>query len=79
MRTFFEKKVIGVGFWTHCLRKTTTIYTGRRVTVEKLLSAHVSEQVLDGLAHDRNPAMDHNDETQLALKARTHSFILWPS
>lgn len=60
--------MIGVDFWSHCTAKRVTIYAGRRVTVEQLLGAHISQKVLDLLASDRNPSTDHNDTTQFTLK-----------
>lgn len=62
--------MIGVDFWSHCITKRVTIYAGRRVTVEQLLGAHISQEVLDLLANDRNPSTDHNDTTQFTLKVR---------
>lgn len=70
-RLVLQNKVIGVGFWTHCVSKSATIYLGRTVTVEKILSAHVSEEALDELAWDKNPATDHNDDTQFVLQVIT--------
>lgn len=61
-------KVVGVGFWTHCMRKSVRIYLGRSVTVETLLSAHISRAVLEDLAQDRNPGTDHDDSTQFILR-----------
>lgn len=63
-----DTKVIGVGFWTHSVRKRVQIYGNCRVTVEKLLGAHVSREILDGLARDRNPTEDHTAATQFTLK-----------
>lgn len=63
-----DTKVIGVGFWTHCVHKRVQIYANCRVTVEQLLGAHVSREILDGLARDRNPTEDHTSATQFTLK-----------
>ena len=61
-------KVIGVGFWTHCVRKSVRVYLGRSVTVETVLSAHMSQAVLEELAQDRNPGKDHDGSTQFILR-----------
>lgn len=70
-RLLLQNKVIGLGFWTYCVSKSATIYVGRTATVEKILSAHVSEEALEELAWDKNPAKDHNDDTQFVLKVST--------
>ncbi|CAM9286904.1 unnamed protein product [Ectocarpus fasciculatus] len=67
-RLILQRKVLGVGFWTHCLRKTTTIFLGRTVTVEQILSGHVSPNVLEELAQDRRLELDHDDSTQFNLR-----------
>lgn len=71
-------QVIGVDFWSHCLTKRATIYARRRATVEQLLGAHISRTVLESLANDRNPAVDHDDATQFTLKVekKGHLFCL---
>lgn len=63
-----DKKIIGVGFWTYCLRKSTAIFLGRTATIERILSAHVSDAVLDELAHDRKLELDHDDSTQFNIR-----------
>ncbi|CAN0261430.1 unnamed protein product, partial [Ectocarpus sp. 13 AM-2016] len=68
-RLVLQKKVLGVGFWTHCLRKSMTIFLGRTATVEQILSAHVSPNVLEELAQDRRLELDHDDITQFNLRA----------
>lgn len=70
--------MIGVDFWSHCLTKRTTIYSKRRATVEQLLGAHISREVLESLANDRNPMVDHDDATQFTLKVerKRHVFDL---
>ncbi|CAM9264236.1 unnamed protein product [Ectocarpus sp. 4 AP-2014] len=68
IRLVLQKKVLGVGFWTHCLRKSMTIFLGRTVTVEHILSAHVSPNVLEELAQDRRLELDHDDSTQFNLR-----------
>ena len=50
------------------MRKNVTIYLGRRVTVETVLSAHISQAVLEELAKDRDPGTDHDDSTQFTLR-----------
>ncbi|CAM9833334.1 unnamed protein product, partial [Scytosiphon promiscuus] len=67
-RLILQKKVLGVGFWTYCLRKSLTIFLGHAVKVEKILSAHVSLGVLEELAHDRRLDLDHDESTQLTLR-----------
>lgn len=64
-------KVMGVGFWTYCIRKSVRIYLGRSVTVETVLSAHMSHAVMEELAQDRNPGIDHDDSTQFILRVTT--------
>ncbi|CAM9385190.1 unnamed protein product [Hapterophycus canaliculatus] len=67
-RLVLQRKVLGVGFWTYCLRKSLGIFLGRTVKMEKILSAHVSEVVLEELAHDRRLELDHDESTQLTLR-----------
>lgn len=40
------------------------------VTVEKILSAHVSDAVVEELAQDRKLELDHDDSTQFNLRVR---------
>lgn len=50
------------------MRKSATVYRGCRVTMERLISAHVSAAVLEDLAQDRDPLKDHDDSTQFVLR-----------
>lgn len=45
-----------------------TIFLGRTVTVEQILSGHVSPNVLEELAQDRRLELDHDDSTQFNLR-----------
>lgn len=45
-----------------------TIFLGRAATVEKVLSAHVSDAVLEELAQDRKLELDHDDSTQFTMR-----------
>lgn len=59
------------------MRRSVTIYLGRSVTVETVLSAHMSQAVLEELAKDRDPGTDHDETTQFTLRVtKNHQQLL---
>lgn len=53
-----------------------TIFLGRTATVEKVLSAHVSDAVLEELAQDRKLELDHDDSTQFTMRVSKQTLTL---
>ncbi len=68
-------QILGVGFWTYCLRKSITVFLGCAVKTEKILSANVSEAALEEIAQDRRLELDHNENTQFTLRVREPTLL----